>query len=61
MRMFGVGLLGGVVKQHYILLMRMRRRMMMGAGCLGSGACLELCLVHRHGQKIHQRSGRQSA
>ena len=44
-RLFGLGLLGGTVKQHYMLLMRMRRRMMIAALWLGVGACLELCLA----------------
>jgi O-antigen/teichoic acid export membrane protein len=44
-RLFGLGLLGGVVKQHFILLMRMQRRMMHGALWLGAGACLELSLA----------------
>lgn len=44
-RLFGLGLLGGVMKQHFILLMRMRRKMMLGALWLGAGACLELSLA----------------
>ena len=44
-RLFGLGLLGGVVKQHFILLTRMRRKMMLGALWLGAGACLELSLA----------------
>ena len=44
-RLFGLGLLGGVMKQHFILLMRMRRKMMIGALWLGAGACLELSLA----------------
>jgi O-antigen/teichoic acid export membrane protein len=44
-RLFGLGLLGAAVKQHYILLMRMRGRMMTAALWLGVGACLEICLA----------------
>jgi O-antigen/teichoic acid export membrane protein len=41
-RLLGLGLLGGAVKQHYILLMRLRGSMMTAALWLGVGACLEL-------------------
>ena len=44
-RLLGLGLLGGAVKQHYILLMRMRGSMMTAALWLGVGACLEICLA----------------
>jgi len=44
-RLFGLGLLGAAVKQHYILLMRMRGRMMTAALWLGIGACLEISLA----------------
>jgi len=44
-RLFGLGLLGAVVKQHYILLMRMRGKMMTAALRLGLGACLEIGLA----------------
>ena len=44
-RLFGFGLLGAAVKQHYILLMRMRGSMMTAALWLGVGACLEIGLA----------------
>jgi O-antigen/teichoic acid export membrane protein len=44
-RLLGLGLLGGAVKQHYILLMRLRGSMMTAALWLGVGACLEICLA----------------
>ena len=44
-RLLGLGLVGAVVKQHYILLMRMRGRMMTAALWLGAGAWLEICLA----------------
>ena len=44
-RLLGFGLLGGAVKQHYILLMRTRGSMMIAAVWLGVGACLEMCLA----------------
>jgi O-antigen/teichoic acid export membrane protein len=44
-RMLGLGLLGGTVKQHYILVMRMRGSMMTAALWLGAGACLEIGLA----------------
>jgi hypothetical protein len=44
-RLLGFGLLGGAVKQHYILLMRIRGSMMTAAVWLGVGACLEMCLA----------------
>ena len=44
-RLLGLGLLGGAVKQHYILLMRIRGRMMTAAVWLGVGAFLEMCLA----------------
>lgn len=43
--LLGFGLLGAAVKQHYILLARTGRRMMVGAFWLGLGACLELGLA----------------
>jgi O-antigen/teichoic acid export membrane protein len=44
-RLLGLGLLGGTVKQHYILLMRIRGSMMTAALWLGVGACLEISLA----------------
>jgi hypothetical protein len=44
-RLLGLGLLGGTVKQHYILVMRMRGSMMTAALWSGVGACLEICLA----------------
>ena len=44
-RWLGLGLLGSVVKQHYILVMRMRGSMMTAALWVGVGACLEICLA----------------
>lgn len=44
-RLIGLGLLGIAVKQHYILLMRMRGSMLTAALWLGAGACLEICLA----------------
>jgi len=44
-RLFGLGLLGAAVRHHYILLMRMRGRMMTAALWLGVGGCLEICLA----------------
>jgi O-antigen/teichoic acid export membrane protein len=44
-RLLGLGLLGGTVKQHYILVMRMRGSMMTAALWTGAGACLEIGLA----------------
>lgn len=44
-RLLGLGLLGGTVKQHYILVMRMRGSMMTAALWSGVGACLEIGLA----------------
>ncbi|OKO88676.1 hypothetical protein AC629_08675 [Bradyrhizobium sp. NAS80.1] len=49
-RLLGLGLLGAAVKQHYILLMRMRGSMMTAALWLGAGACLEICLAAAGGR-----------
>jgi O-antigen/teichoic acid export membrane protein len=45
MPMFGISLIGGAVRQHYVLLSRVRRRMMAGAGWLTLTGCIELGLA----------------
>ena len=44
-RLLGLGMLGGAVKQHYILLARLRRKMLTGALWLGLGGCFEVGLA----------------
>lgn len=45
MAMFGISLIGGTVRQHYLLLARVRRKMRAGAFWLTLGGCAELAMA----------------
>ena len=45
MPMFGVSLIGGTLRLHYVLLARVQRRMMAGAGWMFLGGAVELALA----------------
>lgn len=45
MPLFGLSLIGGSIRQHYVLIARVRRKMMRGALWLAMGGCAELGLA----------------